>query len=206
MLGLEESPHFLIPNYTATVDRWFDPYQASVRIIAELYPAVRRYQPLLDVLFELEGISWKLAPWQEERCNPLILETYRSRFPQLWENHELIARINRPHASAYSPESEEMSLNFTQVDAPQGYVLRLFVSGNNTLTRDILQMLHQFLERELCHPYTLKVIDISKHPELAESNQVTATPTLVRVFPRPVRRIVGSLDDLPRVLQLIAAR
>jgi circadian clock protein KaiB len=43
-----------------------------------------------------------------------------------------------------------------------------------------------------------------KHPEQAELNQVSATPTLVRLYPEPVRRIVGEWDDLDRILQLIA--
>ncbi|MFM7793266.1 MAG: circadian clock KaiB family protein, partial [Microcystis panniformis] len=88
--------------------------------------------------------------------------------------------------------------------SPKGYVLRLFVSGNNANTKHTLESIHQLLERELHHPYTLKVIDISKHPEQAESNHVSAIPTLVRVWPQPVKRIIGEFEDLPRVLQIIA--
>ncbi len=65
--------------------------------------------------------------------------------------------------------------------------------------------LHQLLEQSLRHPYTLKVIDIFKHPEQAEANQISATPTLLRVWPHPVRRIVGDLTDAERVLRVIAA-
>ena len=47
------------------------------------------------------------------------------------------------------------------------------------------------------------MIEISKHPEMAETHHVSATPTLLRVWPQPVRRIVGELSDVSRVLQLI---
>jgi circadian clock protein KaiB len=58
------------------------------------------------------------------------------------------------------------------------------------------------LEQSLSHPYTLKVIDVSQHPEQAELDQVSATPTLVKVYPRPVRRIVGDLDNVDQLLRI----
>jgi circadian clock protein KaiB len=83
------------------------------------------------------------------------------------------------------------------------YVLRLFVSGDNATVEQTLQRVYRILEQGLRSPYTLKIIDIFKHPEQAELNQVSATPTLVRVLPNPVRRIVGDFDDTERVLQII---
>jgi circadian clock protein KaiB len=73
-------------------------------------------------------------------------------------------------------------------------------------TERILQNLHQLLERSLAFPYTLKVIDVLTHPEQAEINQVSATPTLVKVWPHPVRRIVGELDNVDRLLNILGAR
>jgi len=65
-----------------------------------------------------------------------------------------------------------------------------------------LQALHRVLEQSLSHPYTLKVIDVSQHPEQAELDQVSATPTLVKVYPRPVRRIVGDLENVDQLLRI----
>ena len=48
MLGLSESPHFLIPSYTATVDKWLEPRTQKLRVSAEAYPAVLKYQTLLN--------------------------------------------------------------------------------------------------------------------------------------------------------------
>ncbi len=85
----------------------------------------------------------------------------------------------------------------------QGYVLRLFISSHDAATERILQTLYQILEQALSHPYTLKVIDIFKHPELAEADHISATPTLVKVWPLPVRRIVGNLEDPHQVLRIL---
>jgi circadian clock protein KaiB len=86
-----------------------------------------------------------------------------------------------------------------------GYIFRLFVSGHNVDTERTLQILHRLLEQSLGHPYTLKVIDIFKHPEQAEANFISATPTLIRISPQPIKRIVGELDDVERVLKLLIA-
>jgi circadian clock protein KaiB len=204
LLGLPEPPHFLIPGYTATLDRWREPKTGQLQTFTIVYPAVRRYQPLLNALFATEGLVWQVAPWQEESCNPILLETYRPHFPQLWQNHQLIVRLQEqemdfePKVGQVSPASPTSA-----VAHKQGYLLRLFVSGNNRATQSTFKTIHQLLEKHLQHPYSLKVIDISKHPEQAELNQVAATPTLVRVWPEPVRRIVGELEDVRRFLQII---
>jgi len=40
------------------------------------------------------------------------------------------------------------------------------------------------------------VIDIYQQPKLARANQIVATPTLIIVFPPPVRRFIGSLANI----------
>lgn len=198
LLGLLEPPHFLIPGYCATIDRWLDPQTKQIQTFAEAFPAVHRYQPLLNAVFGTDGLVWQMATWQEEACNPIMLETYRSQFPSLWESHDLVVRLENEQQSVSAIAPDELPQEQTR-----SYILRLFVAGKDPTTRRTLEMLHQVLEQELQYPYTLKVIDILKHPELAESDQVSATPTLVRVWPQPVRRIVGELDDLQRAIQIV---
>ncbi|ACK73381.1 KaiB domain protein [Gloeothece citriformis PCC 7424] len=208
ILGLAEPPHFLIPGYTATVDRWFDVNTQQYKTVAEIYPAVQRYQPLLNAIFETGDLVWQSASWQEQSCNPGIIETYRSQFPQLWESHDLIVGFeekDRLSQANFEFARQELT-NCPPGEDPRSYVLRLFVSGNSAATKQTLRSIHQLLEEGLRHPYTLKVIDISKYPEQAENNQVSAIPTLVRVWPQPVRRIVGELGDVQRVLQILATR
>jgi circadian clock protein KaiB len=222
MLGLPEPPHFLVPGYTATIDRWLDPQTRQLRTSAELYRPVLQHQALLNALFGMADFVWQVAPWEEESCDPIVLETYRHQFPQLWEDHDLIVRFNRPHVFSYAQradyvnpdvnkgnlqlgsDSQEIDPN-SQLSTANSYVLRLFVSGHSTATEEILKSLHELLEHSLHHPYTLKVIDIFKHPEQAEANQISATPTLLRVWPQPVRRIVGDLTNTERVLRILIA-
>ena len=189
LLGLDQSPHFLIPAYTATVDQWVDPKSNQLQVISEMYPLVQRHQVLLSAVFGIPARSWTVLPWEERHSDPRLIETYRDRFPQLWFNHNLVVNLDALHSS---------------VSTPTNYILRLFVSGHSQKTTDALTTLHQLLEDKLSPSYTLKVVDILKHPEQAESNQITATPTLVRLYPEPMRRIVGEWNDLDRVLKMIA--
>lgn len=198
ILALPEPPHFLIPGYAATIDRWLDPKTHTLQTIAECYPPIQRYQSLLNALFRTPDLTWKVSPWQEEFCEPLILETYRPEFPQLWENHDLIIPYHLIQGH------KDNSARTHTPDPPSTYVLRLFVSGDSASTEKTLMNLHKLLERGLHSPYTLKVIDIFKHPEQAEEDQVSATPTLVRAWPQPVRRIVGELEDTERILKIIS--
>ena len=76
------------------------------------------------------------------------------------------------------------------------YVLRLFVAGATARSRQAVLRVRELCETQLQGGCDLKVIDIYQQPELARTNQIVATPTLVIEFPRPLRRFIGSLTNL----------
>ncbi|MDJ0592302.1 MAG: circadian clock KaiB family protein [Pleurocapsa sp. MO_226.B13] len=213
MWHLADSPHFLVPGYTATVERWFNPQTQQIEIIAEAHPPVEQYIPLLQVLFNLEStVKWHIAPWQEEHCNRAVIETYKPHFPELWEQRDLMIRLDPNHSEVLTPEIGNLGMSSSSdpntaisADNNAGYILRLFISGDRANAESILSSIHQLLERDLGSPYTLKVIDISKNPQQAEIHQIPVTPTLIKVAPKPTRRIVGQFDDLQRILRIITS-
>jgi circadian clock protein KaiB len=72
-------------------------------------------------------------------------------------------------------------------------VLRLYVAGATARSRQALRRVYQLCEAEIKDNYELEVIDVYQQPELARKNQIVATPTLVKEFPKPVRRFIGTL-------------
>lgn len=72
-------------------------------------------------------------------------------------------------------------------------VLRLFVAGATDRSRQAILRVRELCEIELKGGFTLEVIDIYQQPNLARENQIVATPTLVKEFPRPIRRFIGNL-------------
>ena len=73
--------------------------------------------------------------------------------------------------------------------------LRLYVAGANDRSRQAILRARQLCETEFQGRYRLEVIDVYQQPILARDGQIVATPTLVRDFPRPVRRLIGNLAD-----------
>ena len=80
------------------------------------------------------------------------------------------------------------------------YILKLYVAGNTPNSMRALKTLRNILETEFLGVYALKVIDVLKNPQLAEEDKILATPTLAKILPPPVRRIIGDLSDRERVL------
>ena len=80
------------------------------------------------------------------------------------------------------------------------YVLKLYVAGNTPESVRALNTLKGILEKDFQGVYALKVIDVLKNPKLAEEDKILATPTLAKVLPPPVRKIIGDLSDREKVL------
>ncbi|PNW65534.1 UNVERIFIED_CONTAM: circadian clock protein KaiB [Euhalothece sp. KZN 001] len=80
------------------------------------------------------------------------------------------------------------------------YVLKLYVAGNTPESVRALNTLKGILEKDFQGVYALKVIDVLKNPQLAEEDKILATPTLAKVLPPPVRKIIGDLSDREKVL------
>jgi circadian clock protein KaiB len=80
------------------------------------------------------------------------------------------------------------------------YVLRLYVTGMTPRSSEAIATLKKVCETHLAGQYDLDVIDIYQQPELARREQIIAAPTLVRELPLPLRRFIGNLADLDRVL------
>ncbi len=83
---------------------------------------------------------------------------------------------------------------------PDGrHVLRLYVTGSTARSTRAIDNLRRVLESELPDSYDLEVVDVYEHPAMAVEHQILAAPTLVRLLPEPVRRIIGDLSDTARV-------
>jgi circadian clock protein KaiB len=84
--------------------------------------------------------------------------------------------------------------------APERYVLRLFVTGTTVRSQHAIANMRRICEEFLSNRYELEVIDIYQEPEKTRELQIIATPTLVKVLPEPLRRIIGDLSDQEKVL------
>ncbi len=80
------------------------------------------------------------------------------------------------------------------------WMLRLYVAGEASKSLTAISHPKKICEQYLPNRYAIEVVDLAKHPELAQKDQIIALPTLVRKLPEPVRRVIGDLSNLDRVL------
>lgn len=78
--------------------------------------------------------------------------------------------------------------------------LRLYIAGHTEKSVTALSNLRRYCEEHLKGQYKIEVIDLLRKPQLAEGDQILATPTLVRKVPEPIRKIIGDLSNEEKVL------
>jgi circadian clock protein KaiB len=79
-------------------------------------------------------------------------------------------------------------------------ILRLYTAGQTPKSIKAFANLKRICEEHLTGRYRIEVIDLTQNPQLAAGDQILAVPTLVRLLPEPVRRIIGDLSHTERVL------
>jgi circadian clock protein KaiB len=80
------------------------------------------------------------------------------------------------------------------------YVLRLYVSGSTSKSARAIENIKRVCEQHLKNRYDLEVIDIYQQAHLARDEQIVAVPTLIKRLPPPLRRLVGDMSNLEKVL------
>ena len=80
------------------------------------------------------------------------------------------------------------------------YALRLYVAGATPRSTEAILNIKKICEEHLKGRYELEVIDIYQQPVLAKGEQIIAAPTLVKKLPPPLRRFIGNMADVDRIL------
>ena len=81
--------------------------------------------------------------------------------------------------------------------------LCLFVTRESSASATAIVQLRRIVAEYLPSDSQVEVIDLMDEPERAEEEQILAIPTLVRKSPEPIRRVIGDLSDIHRVLTSI---
>lgn len=81
------------------------------------------------------------------------------------------------------------------------YALRLFVAGTSPASARAISNLKAILEQYLPGRYQLEVIDVHQQPELAQRDNITAVPMLMKTEPVPKRLLVGDMSNKQRVMK-----
>ena len=79
-------------------------------------------------------------------------------------------------------------------------MLRLYVAGMTPKSTLAVTNIKKICEDHLAGRYSLEVIDLYKHPTLADGEQIIAAPTLLKKLPLPLRRFIGDMSNTEKII------
>lgn len=85
-------------------------------------------------------------------------------------------------------------------------VLRLYVAGNAPNSSRAIANAKAICEAHFASGHELEIVDLLDHPKRALADGIIVTPTLIRLLPLPVQRVIGNLSDTDQVLLALAAK
>ncbi|MHB0963815.1 MAG: circadian clock KaiB family protein [Gemmatimonadaceae bacterium] len=82
--------------------------------------------------------------------------------------------------------------------------LRLYVAGHAANSVNALSNITALCNEHFPSAHDLEVVDVLEHPQRAMADGVIVTPTLLKLRPEPVQRMVGGLSDATQLLRVLA--
>jgi circadian clock protein KaiB len=82
----------------------------------------------------------------------------------------------------------------------EGYSLRLYVAGQTPRSIAAIANLKRICDQHLAGEDKIEIVDLMENPALAQRHQIVAIPTLIRQLPEPIKRIIGDLSNVEKVL------
>ena len=83
------------------------------------------------------------------------------------------------------------------------YRFRLYVAGDAQNSAQAIANLEALCREHLPDRHTIEIVDVFREPERALADSIFMTPTLIKLGPHPVRRIVGTLSQSQPVLHAL---
>jgi len=87
--------------------------------------------------------------------------------------------------------------------SPKHYHFKLFVAGDEINSRKARETLHGICTKYLPGQHKIEIIDVLKDYKAALTNEIFFAPTLVILSPPIQTKIVGSLNDPQKILDVL---
>ena len=82
--------------------------------------------------------------------------------------------------------------------------MRLYVAGSAPNSLRAIANAKAICDEHFASGHELEIVDVLDHPQQALADGIVVTPTLLRLLPLPVLRVVGNLSDTTQVLLALA--
>lgn len=104
------------------------------------------------------------------------------------------------HGGTMSASNPDSTVSIAPRASPGGSLFRLYVADDTENSAQALANLTALCDAYLPNRHEIEVVDVFKHPDQALAESIFMTPTLVRLSPAPVKRVVGTLSSAQTVL------
>jgi circadian clock protein KaiB len=85
------------------------------------------------------------------------------------------------------------------MSAAQNFRFRLYVAGDGQNSTRAIANLTAMCGAYLAGRHRIEIVDVFGNPDQALADRIVMTPTLMRLEPGPVRRLVGTLQSTAAV-------
>lgn len=79
------------------------------------------------------------------------------------------------------------------------FTFRLYVAGDAQNSIRAIANLTALCDARLAGRHEIEIVDVFGHPKRALADGIVMTPTVIRIQPGPVRRVVGTLQATDEV-------
>ncbi len=86
----------------------------------------------------------------------------------------------------------------------EALVLRLYVAGNAPNSRPAIANINAICEAHFAAGHKLEIVDLLQEPLRGLADRIIVTPTLLKLHPPPIQRVIGNLSDTAQLLLIMA--
>ncbi len=83
------------------------------------------------------------------------------------------------------------------------FKFRLYVAGDTSNSAMAIANLTAFCRAELAGRHAIDIVNVFREPRRALADNILMTPTLIKLEPAPMRRIVGTLSQTQPIFQAL---
>ena len=84
--------------------------------------------------------------------------------------------------------------------------LRLYIAGSAPNSLRAIANCRAICDEHFASGHELEIVDLLEQPKRAVADGIIVTPTLLKLLPLPVQRVIGSLSDTNQVLLALSSR
>lgn len=81
------------------------------------------------------------------------------------------------------------------------FKFRLYIAGETQNSAQAVVNLTALCRKHLPDQHQIEIVDVFREPKRALEDSIFMTPTLVKLAPSPIRKIIGTLSQAQLVLQ-----